>query len=107
MTTEATTTNALLGAQRLAAVAETLAAAAISRAAERTEGGARIDDHQVMCERLAMIAFALVHGVVSGANRTVWFKAHLVGKCQYKARDVAGDWNVIANCEWLFSFPYR
>ena len=23
----------------------------------------------------------------------------------YKAHDVAGNWNVIANCEWLFSFP--
>ena len=33
--------------------------------------------------------------------------AGVSGQCKYNARDVAGDWNVIANCEWLFSFPYR
>ena len=33
--------------------------------------------------------------------------AGVSGQCKYKAHDVPGDWNVIANCEWLFSFPYR
>lgn len=55
MTTD-TKTEALLGAHRLAAEAEALAAAAIARASELTEQGARIDDHQVLCSRLAIIA---------------------------------------------------
>ena len=55
MTTE-TTTNALLGAHRLASEAEALAAAAVARAAELTAGGAEIDGHQVLCERLAVMA---------------------------------------------------
>jgi (2S)-methylsuccinyl-CoA dehydrogenase len=55
MTTEATT-PALLGAHRLAGEAEALAAAAVARAAELTKQGARIDDHQVLCERLALLA---------------------------------------------------
>ncbi len=55
MTTD-TTTNALLGARRLASEAEALAAAAVARAAELTAGGAKIDDHQVLCERLAVMA---------------------------------------------------
>lgn len=54
MTTEATT-SALLGAHRLAAEAEALAAAAVARAAELTAAGKNIDDHQVLCERLAML----------------------------------------------------
>jgi (2S)-methylsuccinyl-CoA dehydrogenase len=54
MTTEATT-SALLGAHRLAGEAEALAAAAVARAAELTKQGARIDDHQVLCERLALL----------------------------------------------------
>jgi (2S)-methylsuccinyl-CoA dehydrogenase len=54
--TSQTGTGALLAAHRLAAEAESLAAAAIARAAETTEQGARIDDHQVMCERLASLA---------------------------------------------------
>ncbi len=33
--------------------------------------------------------------------------AGIDGQCKYKADDVPGDWNVIANCQWLFSFPYR
>ncbi len=55
MTTEATT-SALVAAHRLAGEAEAMAAAAIARAAELTEGGAKIDDHQVLCERLAVLA---------------------------------------------------
>ncbi len=54
MTTKATT-SALLGAHRLAGEAEALAAAAVARAAELTKQGARIDDHQVLCERLALL----------------------------------------------------
>jgi (2S)-methylsuccinyl-CoA dehydrogenase len=54
MTTEAKT-SALLGAHRLAGEAEALAAAAVARAAELTKQGARIDDHQVLCERLALL----------------------------------------------------
>jgi (2S)-methylsuccinyl-CoA dehydrogenase len=55
MTSE-TTTSALLAAHRLAAEAQALAEAAIARAAELTAAGANIDDHQVLCERLALIA---------------------------------------------------
>ena len=55
MTTD-TSTSALLGAHRLAAEAEALAAAAVARAAELTAAGAKIDDHQVLCERLAVLA---------------------------------------------------
>lgn len=55
MTTEATT-SALLGAHRLAGDAEALASAAVARAAELTSAGAKIDDHQVLCERLALLA---------------------------------------------------
>jgi (2S)-methylsuccinyl-CoA dehydrogenase len=51
-----TSTPALLGAHKLAAVADAIAGAGIARAAELTQQGARIDDHQVMCERLAVIA---------------------------------------------------
>jgi (2S)-methylsuccinyl-CoA dehydrogenase len=54
--TSPTTTPALLGAHRLAAEAEALAAAAVARAAELTAQGANIDGHQVLCERLACIA---------------------------------------------------
>ncbi len=54
--TTSTDTSALLGARQLAAEAETLAAAAAAKAAELTEQGAKIDDHQVLCERLAYIA---------------------------------------------------
>ncbi len=55
MTIEATT-GALLGGHRLAGEAEALAAAAVARAAELTARGAKIDEHQVLCERLAVLA---------------------------------------------------
>jgi hypothetical protein len=29
------------------------------------------------------------------------------GQCKYKMDDLPGDWNVIAKCQWLYSFPYR
>jgi hypothetical protein len=29
------------------------------------------------------------------------------GQCKYKTDDRPGDWNVIAKCQWLYSFPYR
>jgi hypothetical protein len=29
------------------------------------------------------------------------------GQCKYKTDDLPGDWNIIANCQWLYSFPYR
>ena len=56
MASEATTAGALEAAHRLASEAQSLAEAAIARAAELTEAGRRIDDHQVLCERLAMLA---------------------------------------------------
>jgi (2S)-methylsuccinyl-CoA dehydrogenase len=56
MTSEATATGALVAAHRLAAEAEAGAAAAVARAAELTRGGADIDAHQVLCERLAVVA---------------------------------------------------
>ena len=55
MTSE-TTTSALLAAHRLASAAQTLAEAAVARAAELTGAGAKIDEHQVLCERLALLA---------------------------------------------------
>ena len=29
------------------------------------------------------------------------------GQCRYKMDNLPGDWNVIAKCKWLYSFPYR
>ncbi len=29
------------------------------------------------------------------------------GQCQYKRDDLPGDWNVIAKCQWLYTFPIR
>jgi hypothetical protein len=29
------------------------------------------------------------------------------GQCKYKTDNLPGDWNVIAKCQWLYSFPYR
>jgi hypothetical protein len=29
------------------------------------------------------------------------------GQCKYKAENHPGEWNLVANCQWLFSFPYR
>jgi len=54
--TSDTSTNVLAGARRLADLTGAFAAAATARAAALTAGGARIDDHQVLCERLALIA---------------------------------------------------
>ncbi|HEY7801971.1 MAG TPA: acyl-CoA dehydrogenase family protein [Dehalococcoidia bacterium] len=56
MTSETSTTSTLTGARTLADRADELARAAIERAAELTRGGSGIDEHQVLCERLAMIA---------------------------------------------------
>src|SRR5437870_2871389 len=56
MTTETTRAGTLVRAHRLAREAENLADAAIARAAELTSTGARIDEHQVTCERLALLA---------------------------------------------------
>ena len=53
MASEATTAGALEAAHRLASEAQSLAEAAIARAAELTRRGRGIDDHQVLCERLA------------------------------------------------------
>ncbi len=55
MTAEATT-NALAGTQYLVERAEAWASAAVARATELTDGGRNIDDHQVLCERLAVMA---------------------------------------------------
>jgi len=55
MTSEASS-KTLAGARRLAEAAQQFAAAAMKRASELTDAGARIDDHQVMCERLAYMA---------------------------------------------------
>lgn len=56
MTSSETTTSPQTSARRLADEANALARSAIARAAQLTEGGARIDDHQVLCERLALMA---------------------------------------------------
>ncbi len=55
MTSNASTARTLASARTLAARADELARAAIARAAELTRGGAGIDEHQVVCERLALI----------------------------------------------------
>lgn len=55
MTTD-TSTPALVGALQLAAVCEDYAAAAVAKASELTAQGRNIDEHQVLCERLAYIA---------------------------------------------------
>jgi (2S)-methylsuccinyl-CoA dehydrogenase len=54
--TSTQTASPLAAAATLAVEAERLVGAAIARAAELTAGGARIDDHQVLCERLAAMA---------------------------------------------------
>jgi hypothetical protein len=41
--------------------------------------------------------------LVSGTGRF----AGIDGQCTYKAQDHPDDWNVVANCQWLFQFPYR
>ncbi|MEX2246197.1 MAG: acyl-CoA dehydrogenase family protein [Dehalococcoidia bacterium] len=55
MTAEAMA-GVLAGARRLADVAGELARSLTARASEVTGGGARIDEHQVLCERLAVLA---------------------------------------------------
>jgi (2S)-methylsuccinyl-CoA dehydrogenase len=54
--TSGTTTDTLAAARQLADAAGRIADAAVARAAELTQGGQAIDDHQVLCERLALIA---------------------------------------------------
>ncbi|TAK60423.1 MAG: acyl-CoA dehydrogenase [Dehalococcoidia bacterium] len=56
MASEAGTAGALEAAHRLASAAQSLAEAAVARASELTGAGAKIDDHQVLCERLAVLA---------------------------------------------------
>ncbi len=51
-----TNTRTIAAARRLADIAAAFAQAATTRAAELTESGAKIDDHQVLCERLSLIA---------------------------------------------------
>ncbi|MEX0750869.1 MAG: acyl-CoA dehydrogenase family protein, partial [Dehalococcoidia bacterium] len=55
MTSQAST-KTLAAARQLAEAAASLSEAAIARAAALTDAGGRIDDHQVLCERLALIA---------------------------------------------------
>jgi len=55
---QATQTDALAAAQRLSAAAQEAVDAAIAAAARRTDGGKRIDDHQVHAERIAQLATA-------------------------------------------------
>jgi (2S)-methylsuccinyl-CoA dehydrogenase len=56
MTSEVVATSSLVAAHRLVAEAEAGAASAIARAAELTHGGEDIDSHQVLCERLTVMA---------------------------------------------------
>src|SRR2546421_10459232 len=48
--------SAVTNAGSLADIAQRFAEAAIVKATELTRSGAGIDDHQVLCERLALIA---------------------------------------------------
>ena len=56
MTSRASVSSTLNSARVLAERADVMARAAIARASELTSGGAGIDEHQVLCERLALIA---------------------------------------------------
>jgi (2S)-methylsuccinyl-CoA dehydrogenase len=56
MTSGASVSSTLSSARALAENSGVLAQRAITRARELTDGGAAIDDHQVLCERLALIA---------------------------------------------------
>ncbi len=56
MTSQTSVSKTLTGARALADAAEALSQSAIARAGELTANGAKIDDHQVLCERLALIA---------------------------------------------------
>lgn len=45
-----------------------------------------------------------------GALRLMGGSGHFAGingQCKYRMDNFPGDWNVIAKCEWLYSFPYR
>ena len=55
MTTE-TSIDALAAARRLSEFAAETAASATARAAELTEQGRRLDEHQALCERLSLMA---------------------------------------------------
>lgn len=55
MTSGTSTSKTLAGARQLADVALAFAHAACERARVLTEGGAKIDDHQVLAERLALM----------------------------------------------------
>jgi hypothetical protein len=33
--------------------------------------------------------------------------AGISGHCRYQSDNAPADWNVLAKCEWLYSFPYR
>jgi (2S)-methylsuccinyl-CoA dehydrogenase len=54
--TSTSTSTTLADARALSDVARRMADAAAARSSELTAQGARIDDHQVMCERLALLA---------------------------------------------------
>jgi len=56
MTSSASVSSTLNSARALAEGAAALSASAIERAREKTRGGAAIDEHQVLSERLALIA---------------------------------------------------
>jgi (2S)-methylsuccinyl-CoA dehydrogenase len=54
--TSGTSASILATARELADIADAIARAAVTRATEFTGGGKQIDEHQVACERLALIA---------------------------------------------------
>src|SRR4051812_37717989 len=56
MTAEVSSADAVAKARKLADIGQKFADAAIAKAAELTRGGAGIDEYQVLCERLALIA---------------------------------------------------
>jgi (2S)-methylsuccinyl-CoA dehydrogenase len=56
MTSDTSTSKTLVAARQLVEAAGAMSDAAVRRAAALTDGGTRIDDHQVFCERLALIA---------------------------------------------------
>src|SRR5438477_3704342 len=56
MRAEVSSAGAVTSARALADIARKFADAAIAKASELTRGGAGIDEHQVLCERLALIA---------------------------------------------------
>jgi len=42
--------------------------------------------------------------LTSGTGRFVGVS----GRCKYKIEEDSGDWNFsVANCEWIYTFPYR